>query len=152
MFAGTLETLLPTESGAGAILATLKNYCRRHVYSLEPVQRNELIGYSVIHSLLDHFGILLECPNERFQIALDLSAGQGTPGKSLYIERKLLALIPAEYRNAYSHRSARLGNAHGRDEEFEEWNARAHLLVDYIAGMTEGAAVETLRKLSGIDR
>lgn len=150
VFAGTLDTLLSTESGAGAILATLKDYCRRNIHGLQAAQRDQLFGYSVIHGLLDHFGILLECPNAHFQIALDLSAARRTSDASLFIEQKLLALIPAEYRDAYSHLIAQLGN--GRDAEFEEWNARAHLLVDYIAGLTESTAAETFKTLSGMDR
>jgi len=149
VFAGTPDTLLPIESGAGSILATLTKYCRQHVYCLESVQRYELIGYSVIHGLLGHFGVLLECAKERFQIVLDQSVEPETSGKSLYLERKLLALVPAEYCRAYSHVIAQLGN--GRDAEFEEWNARAHLLVDCVAGMTELGASETFKTLSGIN-
>ena len=153
VFDGTLDTLLPPESGAGCMLATLRSYCQRHVYCLEPVQRNELTGYSVIHGLLTHFGILLECPNERFQTALDFSSEQETSDKSLYfgqfIERKLLALIPVEYRNAYAHLVAQLGSVGGRDSEFEEWNARAHLLTDFVTGMTESAATAMFQALSG---
>ena len=153
VFDGTLDTLLPPESGAGSLLATLRNYCQRHVYCLESVQRNELVGYSVIHGLLTHVGILLECPNDRFQIALDFSGEQETSEQSLYsgqfIERKLLALIPVEYRNAYAHLVAQLGSVGGRDAEFEEWNARAHLLTDFITGMTESAATAMFQTLSG---
>jgi len=149
VFAGITETLLPTESGAGSMVAALERYCRQHLYCLETVQRKELIGYSVVSGLLDHFGVLLESPSARFQTLLNASDAAKASDRSLFVERKLLATIPLGYRNAYSHSLALLGHAHGRDQEFEEWNVRAHLLVDFIAGMDEDAATALHGMLSG---
>lgn len=149
VFARITETLLPTESGAGSMVAALERYCRQHLYCLETVQRKELIGYSVVSGLLDHFGVLLESPSARFQTLLNASDAAKASDRSLFVERKLLATIPLGYRNAYSHSLALLGHAHGRDQEFEEWNVRAHLLVDFIAGMDEDAATALHGMLSG---
>ena len=150
VFSGTLDSLFPSQSGAGILVAILKNYCQTHVYQHPAVQHDELIGYTIVHGLLDQFGILLACPQEQFQLALDYSSAQNPAARSVAIESKLLALMPTQYRNAYSTLIAQLGHAHGRDEEFEEWNTRAHLVVDYIAGLTESAASAIFRTLSGI--
>ncbi|HXA48349.1 MAG TPA: dGTPase, partial [Burkholderiaceae bacterium] len=119
-------------------------------YSLEPVQQHALHGYTVIRNLLDQFGMLLAAPQERFQLALDRVGTHAPADNTVVIESKLLALIAPPYRSAYSSLTAQLGHARGRDEEFEEWNTRAHLIVDFIAGMTESAASNLLRTLSGL--
>jgi dGTPase len=150
VFAGTLDSLLSAASGAGSVLATLKIYCKQHAYSHAAVQRNELAGYTAVYGLLEHFGILLECSAQRFQAALDYSSDQDAQGVPIFIEKKLLSLFPGEYIKAYLHLITQIRNAHGRDEEFEEWNARAHLVVDFLAGMTDGCAAATFQTLSGV--
>jgi len=145
---GRLDSLLLDTSGTGVLLATVKNYCRSEIYGLQQVQRHALNGYNVIYGLLQQFAVLLKAPVEPFRQAL---AGNATGGHTLFLERQLLALIPTECRLAYSHLVAQVGQARGRDEEFEEWNARAHLLVDFISGMSETAAISTFRRLAGIE-
>lgn len=149
-FNGKLDSLLPSESGAGAILAALKDYCKQHVYRHPLVQQNELSGYATIYGLLQHFALLLTCSTERFQAALDATLDRDRYGVSLFAEQKLLSLIPDEYIGVYSHAVAQIGNAGGRDAEFEEWNTRAHLVVDFVAGMTDAFAVSTYRTLAGL--
>jgi dGTPase len=148
VMAGRLDTLLLDTSGTGVLLATVKDYCQSEIHGLQQVQRHALNGYNVVYALMQQFAVLLKAPALSFQHALN---GNPTAEHALFLERQLVALIPAECRLAYTHLVAQLGQARGRDEEFEEWNARAHLLVDFISGMGETAAVSTFRRLAGIE-
>ncbi len=148
VLAGRGDSLLQDTSGTGVLLATVSNYCHSEIYGLRQVQRHALNGYNVVYGLLQQFAVLLQAPAQSFQRALN---GNSTGEHTLFLERQLLALIPAECRLAYSHLVVQLGQARGRDEEFEEWNARAHLLVDFISGMSETAAISMYRRLAGIE-
>jgi dGTPase len=147
--AGQLDSLLLHTSGTGVLLATVKAYCRREIQPLSAVQRHALNGYTVVYGLLQQFSVLLKASAERFQLALDEHAADEP---ALFLERQLISLIPVECRLAYSHLVAQLGQARGRDQEFEEWNARSHLIVDFVSGMSETSAVAVFRHLAAIDQ
>jgi dGTPase len=144
---GELDGLLPKSSAAGAILETLEQYCRTHVYGHVSIQRVELAGFAAIEGLLEHFRPLLQCTRHRFLAALDKKRAdeQGVP---IVIKSKLLSLFPERYIKVYRHCTSGLGS--GTDAEIREWNARAHLVVDFIAGMTDDFAMTTYRTLSGM--
>lgn len=144
---GTLPTLLPESEPPGAILLVLKNYCRKHVYSHESVQRLELAGYAAIAGLLDKFGCLLEMRSEDFQAALR-GSDEAINGDKLLIEPKLLSLFPTKYKNVY--RDHLNKTPRGFPKNLWEWNGRAHLLVDFVSGMTDDFAMSTYRNLSGM--
>jgi dGTPase len=150
VFDGSLATLLPPDSGPGSILETLKSYCKQNVYCHESVQRTELAGYTAIYGLLEHFGILLDCSTERFTAALDYSKNKDASGRQIILEKKFLTLFPEKYRKVYEHEVAKLLNTDAPDFAFKEWNARAHLIVDFVAGMTDDFAMNTYRNLSGM--
>jgi dGTPase len=143
VFDGTQGALLPNTSGPGAAIAIFKAYAAKHRQG-----RQDLTGYAIVYGLLTHFSPLVACSAQRLRAALE-QAEQDEKGKPIFIESKLLSLIPAEYVQIYTHVVAQIGNAGGRDAEFEEWNARAHLLVDFISGMTEPHAAATFASLSG---
>jgi dGTPase len=142
-FGGKLESVLPPTSGSAVLLQVLRNFCATQIHTLEPVQRHALDGYNVVRDLLQQFAVLLKASMPRFQAAMASSADP-----SLFLERQLLALIPAECRLAYTQAMAHLG---GRDHEFEEWNARAHLVVDFIASQSDHSALTIYRRLAAID-
>lgn len=145
--AGRLKTLLPQDEPPGAILKVLSDYCRKYVYSHESVQRVELAGYTAIAGLLDHFGCLLDLPGEAFMVALN-SPSSGSGGRNLLIEPKLLSLFPAKQKLVYLHC---LKEPHdGINDSLWEWNARSHLVVDFISGMTDDFAMTTYRTLAGM--
>jgi dGTPase len=147
---GTLKSLLPEGSGAGEILNTLKSYCKRKVYCHESVQRTELAGYTAIYGLLDHFKILLGCSVGRFECALDYSKNVDEQNQAIVIEKKYLRLFPQKYIKVYCHTVCDLRARKVADFEFHEWNARAHLIVDFISGMTDDFAMTTYQNLSGM--
>ncbi len=142
---GEIDSLIPSDSSEGEILELLKSYCRRYVYCHISVQKTELAGYKAITGLLDNFRILLECDHNRFQAALDYDSAD----KSIIIEKKYLTLFPKNYKDVY------LSESRGLDYEKEEdrlteWNLRAHLITDFIAGMTDDFSLEMYQSLSGI--
>lgn len=143
---GRLKTLLPEDEPPGAILKVLSEYCRKHVYSHESVQRIELAGYTAIAGLLDHFGCLLRLSSGAFKAAL--KGLDSDDGKKLLIEPKLLSLFPAKQKLVYLHH---LDETHtGIADNLWEWNARSHLVVDFISGMTDDFAMTTYRTLAGM--
>ncbi|MBN3812883.1 dGTPase [Paraburkholderia sp. Ac-20347] len=147
VYAGTLDSLLPHSSAAGAILETLKEYCREHVYCHESIQRTELAGFTAIRGLLDHYGPLLSLSRDAFSAALK-NERKDSAGNSILIESKLLSLFPDRYIKVYKQY---VGNLSANDKaRFLEWNARAHLVVDFVSGMTDDFAMTTYRTLSGM--
>jgi dGTPase len=144
---GTLDSLLPKDAPPGAMLEVLKNYCRKNVYRHESIQRTELAGYTAIQGLLDHFKPLLEASRNRFSSALN-NEHKDSLNVSIIVESKLLDLFPAKYIKVYQDYTANLGDRD--DEKFIEWNARAHLVVDFISGMTDDFSMTTYRTLAGM--
>jgi dGTPase len=147
IFSGKLDTLLPVDEPPGAVLDELKKYCRQHVYRHESVQRLELAGYTAIKGLLDHFAILLRIPAYRFRDALEYKT-KDAKGNQILLESKLLKLFPEKYKKVYCHHLARVEALDCSDEL--EWNARAHLVVDFVSGMTDDFAMTTYRTLAGM--
>lgn len=144
---GTLDSLLPPTDAPGAVLDALKSYCRIHVYRHESIQRTELAGYTAIWGLLEKFEPLLMASRDQFIRALNHDA-KDAYGRSLVIESKLLSLFPNKYVKAYRHAEAEIPK--NDDGQFSEWNARAHLVVDFISGMTDDFAMTTYRTLAGM--
>jgi dGTPase len=147
ILSGTLDSLLPPTDAPGAVLDALKSYCRVHVYRHESIQRTELAGYTAIWGLLEKFEPLLMASRDRFIRALNYEV-KDAQGKSILIESKLLSLFPNKYVKAYKHAEA--GFPKDEDGQFFEWNARAHLVIDFISGMTDDFAMTTYRTLAGM--
>ena len=149
ILAGTSPPLLTADSAPGRILQLLKDYCRKHVYCHESVQRIELAGYTAIYGLLDKFRCLLEVNVDRFTCSLDYAKGKDSSGRPIVVERKLLALFPKNYVLVYRDDLAKLDQK-ASDFAFREWQIRAHLVTDFLAGMTDDFAMTTYRTLSGM--
>jgi dGTPase len=106
-----------------------------------------LAGFTAISGLLDHYGPLLSLSHDAFSAALR-NERKDSSGKSILIESKLLSLFPDRYIKAYKHYVTNLPA--GDKNRFLEWNARAHLIVDFVSGMTDDFAMTTYRTLSGM--
>lgn len=144
---GELISLLPEDEPPGAILKVLKDFCRDKVYRHESVQRVELAGYYAITGLLEQTRPLLNCSRKRFEAALALG-NEDEMGRRLLLEPKLLKLFPQRYLKVYQHQVTEYKGK--PNEDFLEWNARAHLVVDFISGMTDDFAMTTYRTLAGM--
>jgi dGTPase len=149
IFTGACKGLIIEESAGGHVLKMLKKFCRTHVYQHHTVQRTELVGLSAIRGLLNHFGVLLKCSREKFDQALD---PENRNNETLF-EKKLLSLFPDKHINAYSHVCSLNDkdiNLNDEDKRLLEWNLRAHLVTDFISGMTDDFALSSFQWLSGI--
>jgi dGTPase len=146
---GSCKGLIIEDSPGGHILEMLKTFCRTHVYQHHSVQRTELIGLSAIRGLLDHFGVLLNCSRQKFSDAL----GSTSRSKEILFERKLLSLFPEKHISAYLHSCEKVDADDKSDAKMKallEWNLRAHLITDFISGMTDDFALASFQMLSGI--
>ena len=148
VLSGSLDGLLPEESACGTILNVLKTFCRLHVYTDQGIQLTELAGYTAIRGLLDHCSPLLRCSSTRFQSVVGFAIKDefNTP---ILIETKILRLFPEKSLKVYKSYIEELDIA-SDDGKLKEWNARAHLIVDYISGMTDDFAMTTYRTLAGM--
>jgi dGTPase len=146
---GTLPSLIASDSPSGHILNLLKEYCRSKVYCHESVQRVELAGYKAIYGLLENFKCLLTCRFERFSCSLDYGQNKDDIGRQIVVEKKLLTLFPKNYIKVYNDDLKSL-DRNCNDFRFREWALRAHLVTDFLAGMTDDFAMSTYRTLSGM--
>lgn len=144
---GKLLTLLPENEPPGAILEVLKEYCRTHVYSHNSVQSVELAGYAAITGLLDKFERLLSLSKDDFLTAMS-GESDAVKRENLVIESKLLSLFPERQKLVYFDHCQESSEVF--PQELWEWNGRAHLVVDFISGMTDDFAVTTYQNLAGM--
>ncbi len=122
-----------------AILAMLKQYTKDNMFSSLEAESMELSGFAIISGLLDDYAQLLALTREEFKKVVD-----GDVGSKLAIHRRLYNRLPSRYVKSYKVAAAQTQCQH------KEWNLRAHLIVDYIAGMTDNFAMETYQMLKGI--
>ncbi|WP_041679711.1 dGTPase [Cupriavidus necator] len=144
---GTLESLIPGNEPPGAILNAIRKFCREHVYTHESVQRVELAGYNAIRGLLEQCSSLLCISAEGFRAAR-ANEKQDAKGQALVLEPKLLRLFPEKYIKVYDYHLKQAGGDEA--DPFLEWTYRAHLIVDFISGMTDDFAMTTYRTLAGM--
>lgn len=146
---GTSPPLLEGDSEDSAILEVLREFAKEKIYSQRNIARVELAGYAVIRGLLDHLKCLLRCDMKRFQSILD--ADKHDPdGRRIVNEAKLVQLLPRKHKRVYIHAVNGIGSSDSDEVQRLEWLHRAHLLVDYISGMTDDFALSTYQQLSGI--
>jgi dGTPase len=150
ILSGATDSLISASTAGGAVLEMLKEYCRSKVYRHHSIERKELAGLTAVRGLLDHFRCLLECSRERFEAALDQKT-KDTTDAPILVERKLLSLFPERHVLAYRHSVGSLeAGLSNRAKELREWNLRAHLVTDFVSGMTDDFALWSFQMLSGI--
>lgn len=145
---GKLKTLLPESDPPGFLLKVLKDFCRMHVYTHVSVQRTELAGYNAISGLLEEFKPLLKVSRSRFMCCLE-GKREDNQHQRILLEPKLLTLFPKNYKKVYLHHLEAVDM--DPRPEVAEWIVRAHLVVDFISGMTDDFAMTTYRTLAGIE-
>ena len=92
----------------------------------------------MIKGLLNHFGELIKLSEEDFS-ALVRNDGKYIKKKGLDFQIRLYRRLPKSYCEKYS-----------SEERGTELQRRAHLIVDFISGMTDDFALETYQILEGI--
>lgn len=130
--------LIDQKSEIGELLAKVSKFAKARIYSDEAAEQVELAGRSVIKGLLTHFGELLKLPEEDF-LALIQNDGKVIKEKGLDFQIRLFRRLPKGYCEKYQ-----------SEDRGEEQHRRAHLIVDFISGMTDDFALETYQILEGI--
>lgn len=135
IIAGNEVVLVDKKSEIGELLGKVKKFARAKIYSSEEAERIELAGRSVIVGLLKHFKVLLDLRETEFVALVDGS----NKAKGLEYHVRLLRRLPISYIDKYRNK-----------DRGEEALRRAHLIVDFISGMTDDFALETYQVLEGI--
>jgi dGTPase len=142
---GTAQSLLELSKPHKVALDSLKTYARRNIFTTTDAEHLELAGFQVVKGLLEHLRPLLVLPEDKFAAMVDVQKLSG-----LDLERRLFNLLPKKHLLAYKEA------VHGKHRPDKvppalvEWFARAHLMVDFISGMTDRYALETYQLLAGI--
>jgi dGTPase len=130
--------LIPDQSDIGKLLKKVSNFARAKIYSHNDAEQVELAGRSVIKGLLNHFGELLKLKKEQFEKLIDNDI-KYIKSNNLDFQIRLFRRLPKSYIAKYKQRP-----------DLDENYRRAHLIVDFISGMTDDFALETYQILEGI--
>ena len=138
VLAGEDFELIDPGSEIGELLGKVNQFARDRIYSDDAAEKVELAGRSVIKGLLNHFGELIKLPEEDFA-DLVRNDGKAIKEKGLDFQIRLYRRLPKSYCEKYT-----------AEERGTELQRRAHLIVDFISGMTDDFALETYQILEGI--
>jgi dGTPase len=150
---GGTRTGLLDNTDADDLLETLKDIARRFLYPADRVQRPFLAGLKVIHGILDEYRKLLELTQERFALLRNAwrSADRGAVREQeLETLLPLLDSLPPHYLDVYDSTASDQDSVKEWGKEAWEWFCRAHLIVDYLSGMTDDFAYRTYQVISGV--
>lgn len=136
---GETVDLLINNSNTSKLLKKVKKIAIARIYSHPSAEKVELAGRNIIQGLLTHYELLLTLDKNQFE---SLILNDKIRKNKLDFELRLFRRLPSTYVDKY--RSATQQNP---DKEFLY---RAHLIVDYISGMTDDFALEMYQLLEGI--
>jgi dGTPase len=143
---GRVGSLFPANSEEAQAFKCLKRIARRRLFRSQEAENPELAGYQIVTGLLEKLSNLLQCPAEQFKTLLD---GRADPskvsGQGLDYSWRLFNKLPKNHIATYED----LVNEFPATD-FPEWYFRAHLITDYVSGMTDGYALELYQLLNGI--
>ena len=131
--------MLINNSNTSKLLKKVKKIAIARIYSHPSAEKVELAGRNIIQGLLTHYELLLTLDKNQFE---SLILNDKIRKNKLDFELRLFRRLPSTYVDKY--RSATQQNP---DKEFLY---RAHLIVDYISGMTDDFALEMYQLLEGI--
>jgi len=137
---------------ADDLLENLKGVARRFLYPADKVQRPFLAGRKITHGILDEYSELLKLPQEPFALLRNSwrSADRvAVLSQGLETLLPLLDSLPPHYLDVYDSTVEDEGSMRKWGKETWEWFCRAHLIVDYLSGMSDDFAYRTYRVISG---
>jgi dGTPase len=140
------------KTDAEDLLKTLKDVAKKFLYIEERVQRPFLAGLRIVHGILDEYGELLKLTPANF--ALLRKAWKSADRKAVQKARlhtllPLLDRFPPHYLDVYDSTVKEKESLEEWGEDAWEWFCRAHLVVDYLSGMTDDFAFRTYQIISG---
>ncbi|MCM7621465.1 dGTPase [Enterobacter vonholyi] len=143
------------------ILDILKAYTSKHLFTSYEAEKMELSGFAIIKGILEEYLKILALPKDKFKYLVTENADEINNNK-LHIERRLYNRLPDKHIDAYKTAIAGVSirNKKWTDERFlekycafdakHEWHLRAHLIVDFVSGMTDQFSMEIYHLLKGI--
>jgi dGTPase len=140
------------DTDADDLLETLKGIARKFLYVDEKVQRPFLAGLRIVHGILDEYGELLELTRADFALlreAWKSSDRKAVQKKKLHTLLPLLDRLPQHYLDVYDSSVQDKGSVKEWGDNAWEWFCRAHLIVDYLSGMTDDFAYRSYQVISG---
>jgi dGTPase len=137
---------------ADDLLEALRDIAKKFLYVDEKVQRPFLAGLRIVHSILDQYGEFLKLTRENF--ARLRKAWKSGDREEIYKEKlqtllPLLDRLPAHYLDVYDSTANDKDSQKKWGEDAWEWFCRAHLIVDYLSGMTDDFAYRSYQVISG---
>jgi dGTPase len=140
------------KTDADDLLEALRAIAKKFLYVEEKVQRPFLAGLRIVHGILDQYGQLLSLKRDRFVKLRD--AWKSDDRGEVYKEKlqtllPLLDRLPAHYLDVYDSTSMEKDSLKKWGQDAWEWFCRAHLIVDYLAGMTDDFAYRSHQVISG---
>ncbi len=140
------------KTDADDLLEALRNIAKKFLYVEEKVQRPFLAGLRIVHGILDQYGELLKLKRDSFA-KLRKAWKSGDRGEvykeKLQILLPLLDRLPAHYLDVYDCTASDEPSLKKWGKETWEWFCRAHLIVDYLSGMSDDFAYGTYQVISG---
>lgn len=141
-------SLFPEDSPQAKGFDCLKTVSRKKLFRSAEAENPELAGYEIIKGLLNAFRPLLLCKTIDFEKLIQAKE-EKDPTKvmkqDLDLEWRLFNKLPPKHVNAYVDQIKEFSPSH-----YPEWYFRAHLIVDYISGMTDSFALDMYQLLKGI--
>lgn len=145
---GSLVALFETEDEERILFDLLRTLAGRFLYSSNRVEQPLRVGLSVVGGILDHFKRLLRLSqSEMDDLAAARESGDRSKIRKARHDPELLVfnLLPTRYVDTYKYERSRV------DTPEWEWSCRAHLVLDYLSGMTDDYALRTYHTLAGVD-
>jgi dGTPase len=137
---------------ADDLLENLKGVARRFLYPADKVQRPFLAGRKITHGILDEYSELLKLPQEPFALLRNSwrsSDRVAVLSQGLETLLPLLDSLPPHYLDVYDSTAGDKDSVKKWGKETWEWFCRAHLIVDYLSGMSDDFAYRTYQAISG---
>ncbi|MDC8010965.1 dGTPase [Tahibacter soli] len=139
VLAGTHKGLVERGSDSGNILSAIKKSVGHLLYGKRSSHERELVGHAAIKGILSKFECVLKLDRDN----MGSISGGGRCSKNLEEEMRLFSLLAGKHVAAYRKATEDV------DDE-QEHALRVHLIVDFVAGMTDIFALRTYQTLAGI--
>jgi dGTPase len=137
-YCGTAGPILESIKSADALLNFMKGIAKSQIYNSKIVLKNEIIGSKVITGLLDAFLPLMDASSDRFKSVMEGKQKDGD-GCHISAEKALFHRLPRGCLQTYKFEVSKKGG------DGAEHFHRAHMIIDFISGLTDSQALELYR-------
>ena len=148
---GRLSGLFLETDEEWALLEGIKGIAGRHLYSSLEVELPLRVGLEVVQGILEHFGALLSLDRGTFDELMEArKSGNRKRVRKTKKDPELLLydMLPQTYIDVYEFE--RINPRDGVSAQDWEWFCRAHLVLDFLCGMTDDFALRTYHAVAGI--